>query len=185
MTKNKKIVALLAGLLVMVVGVTLILVFVLTPKNTDNNATESGFDPSQQDDTTNKDVPPYTPEPEPDVTPTEGTKNMEEYLSGDSKPGLCASMQSLYVKEVLPAIEDTGYGELEKKTKEAAAKGKKIIEEDKEASQETKQTLTDLMTSLEDFGKYMSDVNSTNGQVEQSLSALTQNNEAAKKTCNW
>ena len=52
--------------------------------------------------------------------------DIEDYLGGDSKAGLCASMQqTLYLNDVQDAMNDSDYGKMKKSTKKAADKGRR------------------------------------------------------------
>lgn len=206
MTKNKKIIALLVGALVIIVGVALTLVITSAPENADNVSQSGGMIPSEDpdgpkdtketknpnvDDPANDYQAPTKDEEEKliDEIPEEDVKNApnsKEYLgSKNAKPGLCTSIQKIYMKDVQPAMKSSGYGELEKATKKAAKQGHKLIKESKGEDKETKKILGDLMTSVEDYGKYTSDPNATQNQLQSVFETQLYNEEAAKQACNW
>lgn len=209
MTKNKKIIALLVGALVIIVGVALTLVITSAPENADNVSQSGGMIPSESSDgsdgskDTKETKNPNVDDPANDYQaptkdedrksieeiPEEDIKNApdnKEYLGGkDAKPGLCTSIQKIYLKDVQPAMESSGYGELEKATKKAAKQGHKLIKESKGEDKETKKILGDLMTSVEDYGKYTSDPNATQNQLKSVFETQFYNEEAAKQACNW
>lgn len=202
MTKNKKIVTLLISLLALIVVAAVVVTFFLVPKGNDVNAGNKsqeeksdgispGGEKGESDNKDNKNVnnpdATYEPPEKPDVELERDGEDpdIEDYLGGDSKAGLCASMQTLYLNDVQDAMNDSDYGKMKKSTKKAADKGRKIIKKSKGEDKQTKETMNDFMTSIEDFGKYMTDPDATNNEVKNAMNAMFTNEEAAKATCGW